>query len=120
MYGDSGSKVLLLAAVEDRAYSYAYGGAGGGFYRSNNGGGSSKGGWVDHVEVEVLPGRGFQFTQSCHLLVLAETKRLAEEWIFDLQVRMNTHTYAYVRVLRDTFIPVHLFLLLPRRVVLAS
>ncbi|CAM9612374.1 unnamed protein product, partial [Sphacelaria rigidula] len=85
VYGDSGGKVLLLAAVEDMSISCAYGGAGGGLYRPNNGSGSNRGGWVDHVEVEVLPGRGFRFTQSCHLLVLAETKRLAEEWIFDLQ-----------------------------------
>lgn len=87
--------MLLLAAVEDMSISCAYGGAGGGLYRPNNGSGSNRGGWVDHVEVEVLPGRGFRFTQSCHLLVLAETKRLAEEWIFDLQVRMFTNISLY-------------------------
>lgn len=88
IYEDSDGKVLLLAAVKIVADSYGGGGGGGeggGYYRQYGGG--VRGGWADHIQVEVLPtGKTFRFTESCHLLVLAETKQSAEEWIFDIQV----------------------------------
>lgn len=81
VYDDSDCKVLLLAAIQDNNLRS---GTEGSYHRH---GGPRAGGLArDHVDVEVFPGEDFQFTADCYVLVLAETKRKAEEVIFYLQV----------------------------------
>lgn len=81
VYDDSDGSVLLLAALRDNS-------DGVGPSASSHRSPSTRAGVLaaGHVDVDLFPSDAFQFSADGHVLVLAETKRKAEEAIFFLQV----------------------------------
>lgn len=97
-YDDSDGKVLLLAAVWDMDDGMRSRGP----YRRQWGARGSRlvGALID---VEIFPQDTFKFTSDSHVLVLAQSKRKAEEVILYLQVKCGREMFLSFRVRVEAF-----------------